>query len=192
MGHRQHAVNHITRHHLPQVRRGPRAETQVGMGQHHALGVARGAGGIKQHRHIMQIGVGAAGQRCGKVQAAESARDLTCVQPRRMGRRFGRDIAGQQHRRRGRVIDDAGDFGFGLAGIDGDRHRVQLPRGIERGHRRNTVFHHQKHAVARLHPRAAQLSGQGHTRTVQIVIAPRGAAGVTQRRRLWSGRQLLS
>ena len=192
MGHRQDAIDHIPRHHLPQIGRGTGAEAQVGMGQHHALGIARGAGGIKQHRHVMQIGIRAAGLWRGQMQAAEIARNLACVQPRCMGRRLGRDLAGQQNRRRGGVVDDAGDLGLALAGVDGDRHGVQLPRGIEPGHSGNAVFHHQQHAVARLHPRGPQLRRQSPTRAVQIGKAPSRAAGVAQRWCLWAGRQLLS
>ena len=151
---------------------GHRLTGQIGVGQHRALGPARGAGGVHDQRRriighircpgrvarlVHQILVGQQAVRTGVTgddDAAQHRREVSDAGGHRSQNRFG------DHQPCLTVVDQEGDLGRGQPEVDRNR---DGPDHVRRQHRLDelgAVQHQDHHPVARADPSAAQGSGQ--------------------------------
>ena len=184
MGNGQHAIDQIIGRHFPQVGRSRAAETDVVMGQHHTLGIARRSGGIEQYRHVGEIRIGIAGARRRDMQLAKRPFYFGRPQPFGMGGRIGRGVAGHEDSGGRCVIKDAAHFRFGLARVDRYDRRPDLPCREECGNRGRAVLRKHQDAIVFGDTRIAQALRQIVRGAVQIPVGPFHAGAVAQRGRV--------
>ena len=108
-----------------------------------------------------------------------------------MGHRIVGGFGGKEDGSRCCVIQDAGHLGGGLAGVDGDDHRPQLPAGKKRGDRCGAVFREHQHPVIGTDPFGAQRLGERGTGRPEIGIAPAVSQAIDNCQCLRTGADLI-
>jgi hypothetical protein len=157
---------------------------QVAVGLHHALGPARGAGGVEERGHVLR--------RAGVHLQRRALRGLlpgVAAQPlQRGGRGAGgqRRIAqraGHAHGARAAVLQHVGQLARMQLVVDGHRHRAGPVDGMQRLQVLRAVGREDGHAVARRHAAArAQVAGQGrHAGGKPAVVVQHALAGQQRR-----------
>ena len=191
MGDRQHTIDQVIRRHIAQGCRCLSAKPHIVMGQHHPLGVTGCAGSIKQHRNIRQIRIRLRERRCGDVQSPIRPGMFNRAKSRRMRPRILGNAGRHNHRRRPCMIEDAFDFGFGLARVDGDDDRIQFPAPEKNGNRCRTILGQHQNPVVFPDPGVAQHCHNRITCHVQPGITPACPDAVAQRRCIWARPNLI-